>query len=185
MKNKSQKLEKLCSFYVSNWHLVTMLLPYINCKIDENVKIITILENEIQQNVKTLVEKLNLKNQEKILSIEWENFKSIKYNDIEQKLNNEINQNEKNIILINGSLNYIEKNNENVEKWLQKSKVTGTKIINFFEVTQFNNNILEILNTHDKVFNTSGEKEKSEVFEGYGKQLEVPTKKIVGDTIEE
>ena len=28
----SEKVEKICSFYVSDWHLVTMLLPYINKK---------------------------------------------------------------------------------------------------------------------------------------------------------
>ena len=26
-------IERLCSFYVSDWHLVTMLLPYINKQI--------------------------------------------------------------------------------------------------------------------------------------------------------
>ena len=28
-------IEKICSFYVSDWHLVTMLLPYINKEINE------------------------------------------------------------------------------------------------------------------------------------------------------
>ena len=31
--NKESNFIKLCSFYVSDWHLVTMLLPYINKKI--------------------------------------------------------------------------------------------------------------------------------------------------------
>ena len=33
------KIKKICSFYVSDWHLVTMLLPYINRQIDEKAKI--------------------------------------------------------------------------------------------------------------------------------------------------
>ena len=28
-------IEKICSFYVSDWHLVTMLLPYVNKEINE------------------------------------------------------------------------------------------------------------------------------------------------------
>ena len=41
------------------------------------------------------------------------------------------------------------------------------KIVNCYEVTEFNTNIKEILDEHDKILNTSGEKEKGEVFEGY------------------
>ena len=36
-----------------------------------------------------------------------------------------------------------------------------------FEVTEFNNNIVNILDGHDKILNTSGEREISEVFDGY------------------
>ena len=167
MKIENKSIQKLCSFYVSDWHFATMILPYINSKIEENANFVPVLENNVEENIKTLVEKLNLKNKEKILSINWKNINSIKYEDMENKLNKEINNknNEKeNIILINGSKNYIEKNNYNIEKWLKKSLVSKIKIINFFEVTEFNSNIVEILSSHDKVFNTSGEKNIEEVF---------------------
>ena len=164
MKTESKKIEKLCSFYVSQWHLTTMLLPYINLNLQKNAKIITILENSLQSNVETLVKKLNLKNEEEILSINWKNIKSIKYENIANKLKKEISKNTQNIILINGSKEYIEKNNYNIEKWFEKSCECTIKIINFFEVTEFNENIEEILNSHNKVFNTSGEREISEVF---------------------
>ena len=62
MKIKNKKIEKLCSFYVSDWHLATMILPYISSKIDKDTKIVTIFENNIKQNIETLIEKLNLKN---------------------------------------------------------------------------------------------------------------------------
>ena len=85
MKSKSNEIQKLCSFYVSDWHLVTMLLPYINCQIDANAKIITILENDIEENITTLIQKLNLKNEEKILEIDWKKINTTKYKEIEQK----------------------------------------------------------------------------------------------------
>lgn len=172
MKKENQKPEKLCSFYVSDWHLATMLLPYINHKVEEKTKVITLLENNIEENIKTLVEKLNLKNKEEILKIRWTNINSKKYVDIENILKKEINNTKQNIILINGCKDYIEKNNKNIEKWIKKSDKPKIKVINFFEVTEFNHNIIEILNTHDRILNTSGEKEIGEVFEGYIKQEE-------------
>lgn len=57
-----------------------------------------------------------------------------------------------------------------MEKWVKKSDFKKIKIINFFEVTEFNNNIMEILDAHDRILNTSGEREISEVFEGYAKE---------------
>ncbi len=195
MKKENKKIEKLCSFYVSNWHLVTMLLPYINEKIEKNTKIITILENNIEENIKKLLERLNLKNKEKILKINWKNFNSQKYEEVSEYLS-EQNKNQKNIIindknskdiitnnknkntkdviiLVNGTKENIEINNQNIQKWLKKEKINKAKIINFFEVTEFNNKISEILDEHDKVFNTSGEREIEEVFEGYERKEKV------------
>ena len=53
--------------------------------------------------------------------------------------------------------------NDNREK-INKIKI---KIINCYEVEDFNINIKEILGKHDKILNTSGEKNIAEVFEGY------------------
>ena len=48
MNMQKKNVLKLCSFYVSEWHLITMLLPYINKKVNEETKIATILENDIK-----------------------------------------------------------------------------------------------------------------------------------------
>ncbi len=169
MKKENKNVEKLCSFYVSDWHLATMLLPYINHQVEKNTNIITLLENNIEENIKTLVEKLDLKNKEEILEIRWKNINSKKYSDIEEILKKETCNTKENIILVNGCKDYIQKNNENREKWIQKTEGKEIKIINFFEVTEFNHHIVEILNAHDRVLNTSGEREISDVFEGYKK----------------
>ena len=70
--------------------------------------------------------------------------------------------------------------NQNIEKWFEKSNIQSIKIINLFEVTEFNNHIMEILDAHDKVLNTSGEKQIEEVFEGYRKGEKIESKKVVG-----
>ena len=171
MNNKNYQVEKLCGFYVSNWHLTTTILPYINSKINKKTRVITILENNIEENIKVLMEKLNLKNKKEILNIRWTRVDSKKYTDIENILNTEITKDTENIILISGNKNFIEIINSSINKWLDNTSVKSIKIIDFFEVTEFNSDIVNILDGHDKILNTSGEKEISEVFDGYCKKV--------------
>jgi hypothetical protein len=166
-----QTVEKICSFYVSDWHLVTMLLPYINKEINEKANIITILEKDIDKNVETLINKLNLKNREKILNLNWKKTNGIKYSEVKKNINKEILEDKLNIIFINGKKSYMDIVNKNIDKLLsensKKYKEINIKIINCFEVGDFNMNILDILSEHSKILNTSGEKAINEVFDGY------------------
>ena len=164
-------IEKLCSFCVSDWHLVTMLLPYINKQINEKANIITVLENNVEENIRTLIKKLNLKNEEKILKLNWKKSNGIKYSTLQKKMK-ELDKNQAlNVIFINGNKEYIDMTNKNIEKFLNDNKEkcinTNIKIVNCYEVGEFNLNIQEILSYHSKILNTSGEKEICEVFEGY------------------
>ena len=153
-------IKKLCGFCINEWHLTTMVLPYISKEINNNYKIITILEKGIEENIKLLIKKLNLKNEEKILGIDWKQSMARKYTSISNKLNIIAKTKENYIILVNGKKNYMDMVNKYIEKWLQ---------INCYEITEFNYNITAILDSHDKMINTSGEKEIQEVFEDYGK----------------
>ena len=164
-------IERLCSFYVSDWHLVTMLLPYINKQINEKANDITLLENDIEENIKTLIKKLNLKNEKEILDINWKRTNGIKYSELKSKIKNLKKEDILNVIFINGNKNFIDITNKNIEKFLndniKKYKEVNIKIVDCFEVSEFNVNMQEILHSHDKILNTSGEKEICDVFEGY------------------
>ena len=173
MKSFENSTERLCSFYVSEWHLVTMILPYINQKLNEKANIITILENNIEENIKILTSKLNLKNEKDILAIDWKQNDDTK---VIKKLERFVNQiKDSNIILINGNKQYIDFINQNIKHFLEKNmyqfKNKKIKIINCYEVTEFNNSIREILESHHKILNTSGEKRIEEVFEGYQRKM--------------
>lgn len=173
MSIESKNIMKLCSFYVSDWHLVTMLLPYINRKINEKEKIVTVLESGIKNNVETLVKRLNLKNEEEILNINWS--KKDNYLSINKLLNNNT---EKNIIVIvNGTKEYINEANKNIDEIIQKNidkiEQKNIKIINCYEIVEFNGSIVEILDNHNKILNTSGEKEINEVFEDYTRKQKI------------
>lgn len=171
---QENNLTKLCSFYVSDWHFITMLLPYINKKINEQAKIATILEKDMQKNVEILVEKLNLKNKEKILNINWNKIKEI------NKSMESIESNQELIILVSGSKEFIEKQNRKLTRYFETKNIKQSiKIIDCYEVIEFNGNIQEILDEHDKILNTSGEKEITEVFADYQKSNNQEQKAVV------
>lgn len=167
MSVQQNNITKFCSFYVSDWHMVTMLLPYINKKMNEQTKIVTILEKGIEQNIKTLVNKLNLKNKEKILQLDWTSCNGKKYTTISKKIEN-VGKGDI-LIIVNGEKNFIDKVNVHIQTYLAKKKETiaEIKIVDCYDVIEFNDSIQEILEEHDKILNTSGEKEIEEVFEGF------------------
>ena len=170
MEVQANNLTKLCSFYVSDWHLVTMLLPYINKKINEEARISTILEKDVEDNITKLVEKLNLKNKEKILNLNWKK--------INEKLILNMKEDKENIFIINGSKEFIEKKNEKIEKYINSHKIKGEiKIINCYEIINYDGNISKILEEHDKILNTSGEREINEIF--YQKNKDEKMKKAI------
>ena len=77
---QDKRQEKTCCFYVSDFHLEMILIPYINEKIDENIVIVT--EKKLKETVKILISKMNLKkeNKEKILNLGWDGEEKIKEN---------------------------------------------------------------------------------------------------------
>lgn len=171
---QENSLTKLCSFYVSDWHFITMLLPYVNKKINERAKIATILEKDMQENVEMLVKKLNLKNKEKILNINWNKIKEI------NKSIETIEKAQELIVLVNGSKEFIEKQNRKLIRYIESKNIKQSiKIVNCYEVIEFNGNIQEILDAHDKILNTSGEKEITEVFPDYQKSNNQSQKAVV------
>lgn len=175
MNVQENNVMKLCSFYVSDWHLVTMLLPYLNQKVNEQAKIATILERDIEQNVETLVEKLNLKNKEKILNLNWNANEEVK-----SKIN-ELEEGQELVILINGKKEFIDRQNRKLNRYFQTHFLRhAIKIVNCYEAMELECDISEILDEHDKILNTSGEKEIMEIFPDYQKSSQVESKAVVG-----
>lgn len=171
--SNQETFEKICSFYVSDWHMVTMLLPYISKQIENNINVETMLQKDVDKNVTELISRLNIHNEKEITKINWKQNKIIKYKETEKYLDKAISKSKEIIILVNGTNEYINTVNTNIYNYIHKnirkltSKGNKIKIINCYEVMQFNYNINTILDSHDKVLNTSGEKEIEEVFEGY------------------
>ena len=113
--NKNQKTkEKICTFYASDYHFEMISLPYINKKIEENKEVIVLTENDLEETIKTLISKMNLKEEKKskILNINWKNDDLNKF----KKINNNVKEEKEMIIFIKGKENYIRNVNKNIEK---------------------------------------------------------------------
>lgn len=142
--------EKVCSLYVNNMHLIVMLIPYIERELEKGRKIVTILEDDLEGEVKTLINKVHLpkRKKERLCKINWK--KNIlpwgKMSELKNK-----------IVLVNGSFEFVKKVNECLGSGVYR-------VINCFEIKTFEKNSREILENHNKILNTLGEKDISEMF---------------------
>ena len=131
-------IQKSCCFYASDWHLTVMLLPYINNKVQENCSIYMKCENNIEEKMNILLNKLTLKNKRNLVA------------------EDNIDDNEK-IYIVSGSDKYIKNINNLIEQCYDK-KNYNIKIINCYEVRD-NEDLGKIIseNGYTQILNTKGE----------------------------
>ncbi len=169
-------MNKVCGFYVSSVHLVTMILPYLRERLNNKIKFETFFEYNLTENLNNILDKLiiNEDDKQKIININWKNTRIKKYSFIEKGLKNLFDNNKENILLISGSQKYIKETNYILDKFFNKNsnKINNKEItiINCYEVTEFDDNIREILDSHEYIINTSGVHKIEEVFEDYKKK---------------
>lgn len=138
--NKISNTQKVCGFYVSNIHFATMILPFANRQLEEKTNIITFFENNFTTNIELVLSRLTLSEQRKkeILSINWRDTNNVKYLNIERILKTNLKKQEKNLIIINGTEEYINTVNDGIERYVQKNakkiNCNNFKLMNFFEV---------------------------------------------------
>lgn len=138
-------MDRVCCFYASREHLMSILLPYINEKLEENQNIVTILEEDIGKETKDL---------KKIFNFEKENWSKIE-EVFKRKENLKDSEFKDSVVIIIGNNSFLE----------QKNKIDEAKIvINCFELMQGLDKIEKILEESDKILTTKGLKEISEMF---------------------
>ena len=138
-------MDRVCCFYASKEHLMSILLPYINEKLEENQNIVTILEEDIGKETKAL---------RRIFNFKKENWNKIE--EVFKRKENPVNANFKDsIVIIIGNNSFLE----------QKNKINEAKIvINCFELMQGLDKIERILEESNKILTTKGLREISEMF---------------------
>ena len=152
--NRNQKTkEKVCAFYASDYHFEMISLPYIEKNIEEEKEIVVLTENNLEDTMNTLIEKVNLKEdkKKKILDINWKNDDLNKFKKIKQNLDDNKNM----IVFIKGQKNYIKNVNENLEKWIEQKNI---KIVDCYDIEEVSENMQNITSDYESILNTRGEK---------------------------
>lgn len=152
--NKETK-EKICTFFVSDYHFEMISLPYIDKKLEENEEIIILTENNLEDTIQTLLSKMNFKEdrKKKILSINWKNDDFAKFKEIKREVENQ----NKVTIFIKGKENYIRNINKNIEGWINKS--SHIKVVDCYDVEEIGSNMDTVMASYKSILSTSGEKE--------------------------
>ena len=142
MITKELKIKKYCCFYVSDFHLEMILLPYIKNNISKS-KIIIFTQDNLKDSVKLLLERTNFNNEDKnkILNLNWSD-------NIKEEITKE-NVKESTVI-INGDINYIEQMNKNIKNL----ELDNIKIIDCYNISKNNLELAKIQEKYDEILNT-------------------------------
>ena len=143
--------QRYCSLYVNDMHLIVMPIPYIERELEKKEKIITILENDLENEIDTIVKKVNLgrEKKNKIKRINW------KKNLLSKEQIGEIKGE---TILIKGSYEFIRSVNEVL-------KTEDNRVIDCYDIDTFEQNSRTILEQHNAILNTSGIRKISDMFQ--------------------
>ena len=70
-----ENIKKICSFSVSNWHLITMLAPYLSKELENGHQICTFFETDMEEMMEEFLSKLTLNQEtkEQLLNLNWNN----------------------------------------------------------------------------------------------------------------
>lgn len=152
-------LLKACNFYVSEWHLLAAMLPFVRDELKFENQVIIISQDNLKKGILNLIQKINVQfyNTNGIHDVVW-------FRDYEElEIENEVNPSN---IFIQGTIEFIDEANQYLEEKFRKI-YREVRIINCYELYDSNNFLYEILNKHDYVFNTGGLKRKEYVFPDY------------------
>jgi len=144
MITKERNIKVLSSFYVSEFHLEMIILPYIIKEIENENEVIIITENELEKSIKYLITKLNIDKYQKedILNLDWNNKELNKIKKIDSNKNK--------TFFVIGSKKYINEKNREL-------KLNNIKIVNCYDLEEVQDEILEIKKNSDMILNIKGE----------------------------
>ena len=161
MKTKETEGVKICNFHVSDFHLLTILFPYLNKQIKEGTKIVTVLEKDLIEYADNLAEKiiLNNKDKEKILDLNWEKCNINLQEEFENYLRKNIIKKQETIFIINGTPDFISYANFLVTNFLKIKDIhlKNIKFVNCFNISNNDINMKAMLENYQQVLNTLGE----------------------------
>ncbi len=144
---REDKRERLCSFYASDYHFEMISIPFIQKEIEAKNKIIILTENDLEETIKTVLNRTNLSENDKneIIQIGWNK-------NIEEKIGNlKEEKSQETTIFIKGSKNYI-----NLMENQIKNINLNAKTVHCYQVQEVADEMSEIVKEYDGILNTIG-----------------------------
>ena len=132
--------KKFCSFYVSEYHLLTILLPYIDVQIKKEQNVEVILEVDMIDSVRKYIKRNEKFNTNKIIKLGWKKVKKEEF-----KLDENTN-----VAIIVGKESFVKKINE-INEENEKLK----EFVNCYNIETLTN-LNEVVKEHSFVLKTSG-----------------------------
>ena len=132
--------KKFCSFYVSEYHLLTILLPYIDEQIKNNQNLEVVLEEDMIDSVKKYIKRNERYNTNKIIKLDWKKAKKDDF-----KIKEDVD-----VAIIIGKEEFIKKVN-----YINEENVTLKEFVNCYNIETLSN-LNEVVKEHSFVLKTSG-----------------------------
>lgn len=139
------KIENICNFYASKYHLSVVLYEYL--RKNTRKEVITFFEDGINEEMKMIESRAKHKIKNKI------NFAS--NNNIQDTY---IKQSKNLVFILKGSNLYLKEANSYIKEELKYMKNVKAKIINCYDFEQQRNFMKDIIKGSDKILYTTGEK---------------------------
>ena len=142
-----KKQERICSFYVSDYHFEMIALPYMKEKIENNNQVIVMTQENLEDSMKHLLDKVNLDSDDKkkIEKINWKEKSVEEISEIDT-LNNKV-------VFVKGTEKYIKNVNQKIN---EVSNVQNLQIIDCYDVNNVDESIIDITKDYNSILSTSG-----------------------------
>ena len=133
--NKTE--DKSCLFYVSDYHFEMIALPYMKEKIENNNQVIVMTQENLEDSMKHLLDKVNLDSDDKkkIEKINW------KEKSVEE------------IVFVKVTEKYIKNVNQKIN---EVSNVQNLQVIDCYDVNNVDESIIDITKDYNSILSTSG-----------------------------
>lgn len=134
--------QKFCNFYVSEFHLLTVLMPYIDEKIKDKKEVVIFSQKDISIEVKKYLKQVKIfeGEAEKIINLNWKKSKK----EVNVKLK------EFDIAIVIGDEEFINITNDDIEKIC-----SFCEIINCYNIENLKN-LGDICKKYSGILNTTG-----------------------------
>lgn len=141
------KVENLCNFYASKYHLSIILLEYLKKNNTKKTNIVTFMQDNIEEEMKILNEKykfnINL-------------TKELDLKTAENIYHKQVNISKDMIFIVQGDLNYVEEANDYIAGIANNS--SKIRVINCYNFEEQRKAMKKIIERSDKILFTTGEK---------------------------